>query len=276
MKAKLVLTLLAASSVLAAPTLAALRYETRIEVIRKDETEYFNERVTTRGDNARIDFLDAEGNPDGSYLVTNDGGSTLAIHDGSRSICANWDRAEFFGAAGTILEKGKSRVRATVTSVDRSVLDREAGPDILGYATEHLIMRTNYSAQGRFLFFKFNYSVEEVDQVWMSSELPLPAFEAQWLQAGAHTGSEFIDEHATKWNSLVDQTVLRHTNIITVTNAKSGKVQFKKTENFTVENVERLLDDDVALETFTMPACKKVKQADMEHQAERMLKKYIK
>jgi hypothetical protein len=259
-----------------AHTQAALRYETELEVVREDETEIFRERITAAGANARIDFINADGSNDGSYLATNDGGRSMVIEDGAKSICTSWSTSEFFQAAGEVLEKGRKTVKAKVTAVERSVTSEQAGAEYLGYPTRHLTMTTTYAAQGRFLFVKFHYEVVEVDEVWMSDQVDMPEFESQWLHAGTQTGSEFIDEHASKWNAFIDQPVLRHTNTITVTNKRNGKLAASKVENFRVTSLEALDDDQVDPALFAAPECEKVAPEELKHQAERMLKKYIK
>jgi len=268
-------SLVTTALLLSATVSAALRYEVHIEVIREDETEHFAERVTTSGDNARVDFLDAGGNPDGSYIVTHDGGKTMAIHDGGRAICSEWDRAEFFEAAGRMLEKGARMVNVTISGVDTQLVSEEPGPVVEGYPTRHVVLKTNYSGSGRFLFIKINYAIEERDELWITDTLEVPDFEQGWMDAAARTGNEFIDEHERNWMEHTRGAILKHTNVIRLTNEKSGKTQ-EKTEHFTVTNIQQLDPEEIPAATFEMPACKKVKQSEMEHQAERMLKKYLK
>ena len=50
------------------PLHAALLYEISTEVEREDVIERFSERVMIDGDEGRIDFLDAAGEPDGGYV----------------------------------------------------------------------------------------------------------------------------------------------------------------------------------------------------------------
>lgn len=270
------LLLTALSTLLASGgALAAMRYQTELKIVRDDKTRILKEKVTAAGDKARIDFINADGSSDGSYMVTNDGGKTLAVHDGSRSICATWDTAEFFKTAGVVLEKGKKTFNADITSVERVLISEESGPEMLGLPTQHLSLRTNYSAKARVLFITFEFSVEETDEIWMTDGIEMPAFESQWLNAGTQTGSEFIDEHASKWNRFVDQPVLKHTNTVTVTNVKSGKA-FSKVEHFKVTLLEELADADLRPNYFSIPDCQKVSSKEMKKEAERMLKKYIK
>lgn len=276
MKSKfLAYPLFIALSLVPALVQAALRYDINIEVIREDETEYFLERVTVDGDNARVDFLDRAGQPDGSYMLTNDAGKTITVHNGVESICANWDRAEFFQTAGNILSKGERMVNAKISNVETTLLSDEEGPQIEGYPTRHVKLRTHYSGTGSLLFIKRTYDIEELDDIWVTNALDLPGIEEGWLTAGSRTGNEFLDEHARAWPENTDGTILKHTNVIRLVNTKSDETQ-EKTEHLTVTNVSTLDSADLPTEIFQLPACKKVKQSEMKHQAERMLKKYIK
>ena len=108
----------------------------------------------------------------------------------------------------------------------------------------------------------------------MTNDIDLPVFERQWMEAGTHTGSEFITEHASEWNQLIDQPVLKHTNTITVTNVKSGKT-FSKVENFKLTLLEELAEADLDPDLFSLPECQEVSPKVMKKEAERMLKKYI-
>ena len=253
---------------------AALRYEISIEVIREDEVEHFAERVTADGDNARVDFLNADGQPDGSYMLSNDGGKTMIIHDGQSAICAEWDRAEFFAAAGRMLDKGQRMVNAEMSAVETVKESEQEGPEMEGYPTTHITLRTNYQGLGKLLFIKFRYDIEEIDDMWMTDALEVPEFERGWIEAATRTGHEFIDEHESNWLSHVHGAVLKHTNVIRITNARSGKVQ-EKTEHFTVSAIEILQASDLPPALFEAPTCEKVEKSEMQHQAERMLKKYM-
>ena len=127
------------------PAWAALTYETELEIVREDKTKFLREKVTTAGERARIDFINADGSSDGSYLVTNDGGKTMAIHDGSQAICATWSTAEFFKTAGEVVKKGRRLFNADISSVER-VDYREAStrfllPVVLLLLAEFLLSR---------------------------------------------------------------------------------------------------------------------------------------
>jgi len=266
--------LIAVAVLLPSTVFAGLRYEIHLEVIREDETEFFGERVITSGDNARVEFLDAAGEPDGSYIVTNDAGKTLTIHEGDKTICAEWDRAEFFANMGKVLSKNQRMVNADISEVNTVLVSDEPGPEIHGYPTRHVVLNTDYQGSGRFLFVKFNYSIEEHDELWIADSLEVPSFEQGWLEAASRTGNEFIDEHEKNWIEHTRGAVLKHTNVIRLTNSKSGKTE-EKTEHSTIAEIEAVDPSAIPAGIFDAPACKKVKPSVMKHQAERMLKKYM-
>lgn len=275
MKSKfLACPLLIMLSLLPQLVLAALRYDINVEVIREDETVYFSERVTADGNNARVEFMDRAGQLDGGYMVTNDAGKTITVNDGGKSICANWDRGEFFEAAGALVAKGERMVNAKISDMETTVVSEEAGPEIEGYPTRHIKLRTHYKGSGSVLFVKMAYDIEELDEIWVTNALELPEMEEGWLAASSRTGNEFLDEHARASPESTAGTILRRTNVVRLVNSKSGNVE-EKTEHLTVSNISTLDSADLPTGIFQLPACKKVKKSEMKHQAERMLKKYI-
>ncbi len=253
---------------------AALRYDSTVEIIREDETEYLTERITVDGDNVRVDYLDEKDQPSGSYIISNDTGKTFAIHNGEKSVCAQWDRGEYFEARAAVLAKGKRLVKADVSSIETVVVSEEDGPKVEGYPTRHLKLRTTYSGQGRFLFVKLNYAVEELDELWMADSLPVPKFAEDWLQASGQTGDAFLDQHVKVWMENTHGSILKHSNVVRLTNTKSGKTE-EKTEHLTISNILQVPTEELPQGVFDLPICKKVKQSELKHQAERMLKKYI-
>jgi hypothetical protein len=259
---------------LAIDTNAAVVYETHREVIREDETEHFYERTTLKDDETRIDFIEADGSLSGSYILSKSGGQKWALNDAGKSICSTWTREEYFQSAAGVVANAKKLVKANITSIEQVKITDEPGTDMHGLSTRHVKIKSSYSGEGRMLFVKRTYAVEEIDEMWMTPDWEWPEHEYGWLEASAHTGNDFLDEHESKWLSHVIGPILKHVHVVTLTNVKNKKA-VTKTENFSVTRLEEIPDDGLE-KLFTWPECKPVDAKEMEHQATRMLKKHFK
>jgi hypothetical protein len=253
---------------------AATVYESHREIIREDETEHFYERTTLQGQDLRIDALNEDGTLSGSHMLSRSNGNNWALVESDQGSCTLWSREQFFTAAAKVSQKTKKLVKADITSIDQIKTSEEAGANMLGLETKHVQVKTNYSGTGKFLFMKRTYAIQETDDLWMTPDWDWPPHEYQWIEAASQTGDAFLDEHESKWLSLVDGALLKHSNTITMTNEKNGKAE-SKTEHFTVTSLKKVAADSLDPELFTWPNCEAVSDKELEHQATRMLKKYF-
>ncbi len=259
----------------ALPALADLGYTITTTVERADKTAVFKETVLTVGDKARIDFLNAQGRRTGEYMITNNGGKTFVISDGSEALCANWDTADFFAAAGKMLDKGKRLVIAEVKEPKVEKVLEEPGGKIEGYDTTHIRVRTSYGAKSRIPLVSKEYEVEEVDDIWMTEDFELPVFEKLLLQAYAKTGSDYLDKITGQRVTLLETgPVLRMENVVRLRDVKKGEEQVKK-ERMVVSNLRQITAANVPVGHFDLPQCKPVSQEKLEKEAVKMLKNHV-
>lgn len=256
------------------PALAGLGYTVKTTVERADGTKHFGEQVLTEGNQARIDFLDANGKPDGSYLVTNNGGKTFALADGSEAYCSDWKTASFFRAAGQFLNKGARLANAKLKSMSVEKILEEPGGRLEGHDTTHIRLVTKYGATARILFLTFEYEVEEIDDIWMANDLELPVFERLWLDSVSQTGFDYLDEIYAQRMAFETAPVLKLENVVTLRNVKKGEEEVKK-ETILVSNLRELTATDIDPGHFKIPRCQPVSKKVMEKEATRMLKKHI-
>ena len=178
-------------------------------------------------------------------------------------------------AGGGILDWGVNLINANVSHLKTVVVSEEDGPELEGYPTRHVTLRTDYSGTGSLLFVKFNYRIEEHDEIWTTEALERPEIEAGWREAATKTGNEFLNEHARIWNENTPGVILKHTNVIRLINVKKGETE-EKTEHLVVRNVSELKTSDINPGVFAMPACEMVEKSELKDQSKRMLKQYIK
>ena len=136
-------------------------------------------------------------------------------------------------------------------------------------------MVTKFGAKGRVLILKFEYAAEQTDDVWMTSELELPALEKRWVEGLSRTGFEYLDALSTSWDQEVNGAVLKHRNVVRLTNLQSGEVSIK-TETMEVTELERLEPSDIPEAIFAMPKCEQVDDAEMKKRAKKFIKNSLK
>lgn len=266
---------------LAAPSAATLRNTITLDIQRSKgdtvKTERLVEQVTVDGDRGRIDFLAPDGSKHGNagYLLTLDGGSTFAWSDEGQAVCSNWSLEAFFETVGALLEKSTRFINAKLPEARVEKVLEEPGPDMHGFPTTRLRLVTKYGAKGRVLIMKFEYSVEQTDDVWMTSALELPALERRWVETMGRTGFEYADAMSVAWDTEVTGVVLKHKNVVRLTNLQSGKVSLK-TETMAVTEFERLEPSQIPEGTFVKPECRQVDPREMEEKARSYIRDRLK
>jgi hypothetical protein len=118
------------------------------------------------------------------------------------------------------------------------------------------------------------YTVEEIDDIWMTSELDLPVFERLWLETTSQSGFDYLDEISARRIAFETGPVLRLENVVTLRNLKKGEEKVKK-EITVVHNLREITADDIPKGHFDMPPCEPVSRKEMEKNATRMLKKHV-
>ena len=271
---RLLCVLIALQALVTTSAWADLGYTVTTTVERADGLKRYGEKVLTIGDKARIDFLGSDGTPEGGYVVTTDGGKSFALTNGSQAYCSNWTLSEFFQAAGRFLEKGKRLANADLSEVSVEKVLEEPGGRIEGFETTHIRVVTRYGAKARILLLTMEYTVEEIDDIWMTSELDLPVFERLWLQTTSQSGFDYLDEISARRIAFETGPVLRLENVVTLRNLKKGEEKVKK-EITVVHNLREITADDIPKGHFDMPPCEPVSRKEMEKNATRMLKKHV-
>jgi len=254
---------------------AGLTYTIQAVVEREGEISRFGERVIEDGERARIDFLDDAGKPDGSYLITIDGGKTFVLGDGEKAVCARWSASQFWATAGGVLENAQRFANAKLSDAKVVKVLDEAGPEIHGFATRHVRLVSTYGAEARLLFFKFHYAVEEIDDLWMTDALDLPVFEDAWERASLLTGFEYADAMSRTWLSHVVGPILKSRNVVHLKNLKSGEETVKR-HAVEVTALDEVDAASIPAATFEVPDCEQVSEKEMERVATKTLKKHVK
>jgi hypothetical protein len=84
-----------------------------------------------------------------------------------------------------------------------------------------------------------------------------------------------VDAMSATWDAEVTGVVLKHKNVVRLTNLQSNKVSVK-TETMEVTEFERLEPSQIPEGTFAKPECRQVDQRKMEEKAKRFISDSLK
>ena len=176
---------LATAALLAAPAQAATYFEstTRMAAGQGGGEQVLRTRSWVDADNAKVVFVESDNPafPEGSYLLSNDGGRTLYLVDPEEKTYTIWDLSQAFGALGAVMQGAGPMFKIEVSDPKVEKLADEAGEKILGYDTHHYRFRTTYDMEMRIMGMGQASDVETVVDTWTSSALSDPGFGA-WLR----------------------------------------------------------------------------------------------
>lgn len=225
---------------LAAPALAAIRYET-VTVVTTEGQKPLETRAEgwIEGDKARIEFRDS-GNPmmpAGDYLITTDGGTTVYLVDPEEKTYSEFDLEQLFASLGAVMESMGGMVDLEVSDLEVVKLAEETGPTLHGYDTTHYRYRTSYTMTMRIMGMSRPNTVERTQDIWSTDALDDAAFSV-WLQKTPRTGFEDIDELIDAEMSKVDGVALKMEET-SVTTGKKGRNQTRSTTSMEVTDLER-------------------------------------
>jgi hypothetical protein len=247
---KLVSAVLFAAAAL--PVQAGMRYEATTRTVSQNgkTTQDFVVEGWVDGEKARIEFRQAKGAPvpDGGYLITTDGGTTMYMVNPKDKQYMRWDLAGMLKSLTALTQSSGGMIDLRFT--DSKVEDLGAGEDaeILGYhATSHKY-RASYHMEMKVIGFKKAYSVVSEDQVWTTTALDAPGFGAWLRKAPPKTGDADLDKLIATQAKHIEGVPLRTVSHSTMTDSK-GKTE---TSNMTME-VTKIEETPVDAAMFTIP-----------------------
>lgn len=187
---------LAAAALLAAPGRAATYFESTTTTAGQQGEQKMRAQGWVDGDNARVTFAESAlpGVPEGSYLVTSDGGRTMYLVNPEEKTYMLWDLSQMLGAVGAVMQGMGPMFKISVTDPKVEKLADEAGEKILGYDTHHYRFRTTYGMEMRVMGMGQSADVETVVDTWTSSALADPGFGAWLRRDPPRTGIADLDK----------------------------------------------------------------------------------
>ena len=239
---------------------AGTRAIVEIEVIKGDNVEKFIEIITVDDKRGRIDFVgeDRKITDETSYIMTVDGGEHWVMGDKpkDRFYCSEVKTDEFFMNLGDQVTNAVEffNVKAEMPTV-KQVLE-EPGPDIMGFKTTHVRLETNARAYAWFLFFKFEYTVKIVDDLWYAADVEIHPIRKKWLNALTQSGNKLIDQAFADYTSKFSGLILKSESVMDITNVRKKSTKTEK-QSTVVTEVEEITSEELD-RIFKMPDCEKM------------------
>ena len=214
-----------------------------VENIEGDNVAKHVEILTFDDERFRIDFVgeDKKITDETSYIMTVDGGDSWVMGDKPKDkfYCSEVNTEEFFTNLGAQVSYAVDRFNIKADSPKVTQVLEEPGPDILGFKTTHVQLETQTSAHAWFLFFKFEYQVKIVSDLWYTNDVEIHPIRKRWISALTKSGNNIIDELFTGITSKLSGPVLKKEVVMDITNVRKKNVKTEKqiTKLTSVEDV---------------------------------------
>lgn len=236
---------------------AGTRAVIEVEIEEEGNTEKYFEIITFDDERFRIDFVgeDKKVTEETPYIMTADGGDTWIMGDKpkDRFYCSEMQTEAFFQNLGDQVTHAVDffNVKAETPTV-KQVLE-EPGPEIVGFKTTHVQLETNAKAYAWFLFFKFEYSVKIVDDLWYTTDVEIHPVRKKWINALTQSGNSIIDRLFSNYVEKLPGPILKTESVMDITNIRknSTKTQKQRTLVIAVEEVDAAELDKL----FKLPEC---------------------
>ncbi|MGB5277610.1 MAG: hypothetical protein WBO16_12590 [Gammaproteobacteria bacterium] len=248
---------------------AGTRAVVEIEVIKGDNVEKSAEIITFDDKRARIDFV-GEGRKvtdQTPYIMTLDGGDSWVMGDKPKNefYCTSMQTEEFFKILGGKVTGAIDffNVKAESPTVKKTL--EQPGPEILGYKTTRVQIETHARAYTRLLFFKFEYKVKIVEDMWYAPELEIHPIRKKWLDALTQSGNNIIDQFSSDYLANLPGAVLKTQSVVDITNVRKDETKTQK-ENTIYTKFEELGPEELD-KIFKMPKCEPMDEKEVEEKA---------
>jgi hypothetical protein len=241
------------STILTVPTLAGSFY---YEATRTQEGPGKNDLATVRvrawveGPRMRVEFVDGRksGFPEGSFLLTVDGGQTIFFVNPRKKGFAKWELDSVIQDIADLLNKDGGLYRLELSDVTGDAILEEPGEPILGQPTTHLRWSGGYTLKYAMLGLKRVRRQETVRDVWVSDVIGEMGLDSLFRPRNLDTGHEELDRALAAQMRPVDGFTLKSVST-TTTRDKKGREQITRTTT----EVTLLRPEPVAAERFSFP-----------------------
>lgn len=236
---------------------AGTRGVIEVEIIKGESVEKYAEIYTFDDERFRIDFVgeDLKITDETPYIMTVDGGEQWVMGDKPKDkfYCSAVNTEEFFKNLGDQVTHAVDFFNVKAESPTIKQILEEPGPEILGYNTTHVQLETNARAYAWFLFFKFEYTVKIVDDLWYAADVEIHPIRKKWLNALTQSGNKLIDQAFTDYTSKFTGPILKSESVMDITNIRKDSVKTEK-QRTVVTELEEIMPEEMD-RIFKMPEC---------------------
>ena len=244
-----------------------------VEIEEDGSTVKYFEIITFDDERFRIDFVaeDRKVTEETPYIMTADGGETWIMGDKpkDRFYCSQVPTEAFFRNLGDQLTQAVEffNVKTEAPTV-KQVLE-EPGPEIVGLKTTHVQLETDARAYAWFLFFKFEYSVKIVEDLWYTTDVEIHPVRKKWINALTQSGNSVIDKLFRDYVEKLPGPILKTESVMDITNIRknSTKTQKQRTLVIAVEEVDAVKLDEL----FKLPDCEIMDDDEIQEKGKALL-----
>lgn len=257
------------------PVYAASVIAIDIEITKDGQPSKKSEIVTIDGDRARIDFLGEAKKRTATtpYLLTIDDGKSWVLGNTLKGefYCANVDPVDFFKKIGVIVTDVVALVNPKVLDIKVEKKREEKGPKIMDFPTTYVQLVTTATGEATFMFKKYKYTMNVIDDIWYTKELEVQPFRKLWFEALTQSGYEKLDQAFSDWARELSGPILKLESEVIITNVIKNESDTQK-EKAVITSVKEVKSNDLAKDTFTVPKCENINQKQLESTAKEMAK----
>lgn len=252
---------------------AGTRAVIEVEVEENNNVQKYFEIISFDEQRFRIDFVgeDKKVTAETPYIMTVDGGDTWVMGDKPKDefYCSKMQTEEFFRNLGDQVTHAVEffNVKAKTPSVKK--VFEQPGPEILGFKTTHVQMEANANAYAWFLFFKFEYTVKIVNNLWYTTDVEIHPIRKKWIKALTQSGNPIIDSLFSDITTKLPGPVLKSEAVMDITNVrkKSTKTQKERTLVISVEELQQEEKEKL----FKMPQCEMMDDDEIQEKGKALL-----
>ncbi|MDY7091472.1 MAG: DUF4412 domain-containing protein [Acidobacteriota bacterium] len=204
------------------------------------------------GEKAKIVFTESTNpmTPEGSYLLTTDGGQVLYLVNPEEKTYTEWDLAAMMQTLGAMMDSMGGMMTMEFSEPEVEKLLEEGGGSMLGMDTTHYRYRTTYTMKLKVMGIRRNNTTETVQDLWTTDEMDEAAL-GVWLRSTPpRTGNEDIDQLVEAELDKIQGFPLKTVTVSTTT----GEKQKRSTTTRSTTEVTVLERRDVPAGSFEIPA----------------------